>query len=106
MVYIIFLILLQKNIDRGYSIEPPRRGGSNKYPQSMIWAGIWKISDFFNLKIFLFLVVKFSIYLNRRFRNATKCLRAPYETPLHNQTIVATFKFSLALMIHHENMPI
>ena len=24
-----------KNIDRGYSLEPPRRGGSNEYPQSM-----------------------------------------------------------------------
>ena len=33
-VDIIFLILL-KNIDRGYSLEPPRRGGSNEYPQSM-----------------------------------------------------------------------
>ena len=33
-VYIIFLILL-KNIDCGYSLEPPRRGGSNEYPQSM-----------------------------------------------------------------------
>ena len=30
----IFLILLQ-NIDFGYSLEPPRRGGSNVYPQSM-----------------------------------------------------------------------
>ena len=33
-VYIIFLFLL-KNIDCGYSLEPPRRGGSNEYPQSM-----------------------------------------------------------------------
>ena len=33
-VYIIFLILLE-NIDCGYSLEPPRRGGSNEYPQSM-----------------------------------------------------------------------
>ena len=33
-VYIIFLILL-RNIDCGYSLEPPRRGGSNEYPQSM-----------------------------------------------------------------------
>ena len=24
-----------QNIDCGYSLEPPRRGGSNKYPQSM-----------------------------------------------------------------------
>ena len=46
VVYIIFLISL-KNIDCGYSLEPPRRGGSNEYPQSMFGAGIWKISDFF-----------------------------------------------------------
>ena len=30
----IFLISAQ-NIDCGYSSEPPRRGGSNEYPQSM-----------------------------------------------------------------------
>ena len=39
---LIFFIFLLKNIDRGYSLEPPRRGGSNKYPQS-IWAEIRKI---------------------------------------------------------------
>ena len=33
-VYLFFLFLLQ-NIDCGYSLEPPRRGGSNMYPQSM-----------------------------------------------------------------------
>ena len=33
-VNIIFLISAQ-NIDCGYSLEPPRRGGSNEYPQSM-----------------------------------------------------------------------
>ena len=33
-VYIIFLIFAQ-NIDCGYSLEPPRRGGSNEYLQSM-----------------------------------------------------------------------
>ena len=25
-----------QNIDCGYSLEPPRRGGSNEYPQSML----------------------------------------------------------------------
>ena len=25
-----------RNIDRGYSLEPPRGGGSNEYPQSML----------------------------------------------------------------------
>ena len=33
-VYLFFLFLL-KNIDCGYSLEPPRLGGSNLYPQSM-----------------------------------------------------------------------
>ena len=34
--------LSAQNIDCGYSLEPPRRGGSNKYPQSMFWAEIRK----------------------------------------------------------------
>ena len=33
----IFLICAQ-NIDCGYTLEPPRRGGSNEYPQSMFWS--------------------------------------------------------------------
>ena len=32
----IFHISVQ-NIDCGYSLEPPRRGGSNEYPQSMFF---------------------------------------------------------------------
>ena len=40
---LIFFLCLLKNIDCGYSLEPPRRGGSNEYPQSMFWAEIWKI---------------------------------------------------------------
>ena len=32
-VNIIFIIFAQ-NIDCGYLLEPPRRGGSNEYPQS------------------------------------------------------------------------
>ena len=48
-----------------YSLEPPRRGGSNEYPQSMFWAEIRKISAFLS-ENFQFLEVKFSIYLNRR----------------------------------------
>ena len=34
-VYIIFLLFSAQNIDRGYSLEPPPRGGSNEYPRSM-----------------------------------------------------------------------
>ena len=63
-VYIIFLISAQ--IHRlWYSLEPPHRGGSNEYPQSMFRAEIWKISEFFIWKFSVF-EVKFSIYLNRR----------------------------------------
>ena len=40
-VYIIFLKSAQ-NIDCVYSLEPPRRGGSNEHPQSVFWAEIWK----------------------------------------------------------------
>ena len=32
-----------QNIDCGYSLEPPRWGGSNEYQQSMFWAEIRKI---------------------------------------------------------------
>ena len=40
--FYIFHISTQ-NIDCGYSLEPPRRGGSNKYPQIMFLAEIRKI---------------------------------------------------------------
>ena len=63
-VYIIFLISAQ-NKDCGYSLEPPRRGGSNKYPQSMFWAQIWKNIRIFLSENFHFLVAKFSVYLNK-----------------------------------------
>ena len=36
-IFDIFLIFAQ-NIDCGYTLEPPRRGGSNEYPQSMFWS--------------------------------------------------------------------
>ena len=63
-VYIIFLISAQ-NIDCGYSLEPPRRGGSNEYPQSMFEQKYEKYRSFLS-ENFQFLEMKFSIYLNRR----------------------------------------
>ena len=36
-IFDIFLIFAQ-NIDCGYTLEPPRRGGSNEYPQPMFWS--------------------------------------------------------------------
>ena len=52
-VYINFHISAQ-NMDCGYSLEPPRGGGSNEYPQSMFWAEMWKISEFFIWKFSFF----------------------------------------------------
>ena len=58
-----------QNIDCGYSLEPPRRGGSNEYPQSMFWAEIWKISEFFIWKFSFFDGKIFSIFEKACFRN-------------------------------------
>ena len=60
-VYIIILISAQ-NIDCGYSLEPPRRGGSNEYPQSMFWAEIWKSIKNFIWKFSFFGGKIFSIF--------------------------------------------
>ena len=35
--------IFAQNIDCGCTLEPPRRGGSNEYPQSMFWSKIRKI---------------------------------------------------------------
>ena len=35
----IFLIFAKKNnVDHVHTLEPPHRGGSNEYPQSMFWS--------------------------------------------------------------------
>ena len=64
-VYIIFIISAQ-NIDCGYSLEPPRWGGSNEYPQSICFEQKYKKYQNFLSEKLSFLVVKFSVYLNRR----------------------------------------
>ena len=56
-----------KNMDCRYSLEPPRRSRCNEY-HLCFEQKYEKYQNFF-LKIFFFLVVKFSIYLNRRFYN-------------------------------------
>ena len=32
-----FFLIFAQNIDCGYTLEPPRRGGSNEYQQSLFW---------------------------------------------------------------------
>ena len=38
--YTLFFLFLLKNIDCGYSLEPPRSSGSNEYQQSIFGAEI------------------------------------------------------------------
>ena len=61
MYYFSFLL---KNIDCGYSLEPPRRGGSNEYLNLCFEQKYEKYQNFLS-ENFHFLVVKFSVYLNR-----------------------------------------
>ena len=56
-------MFLLKNIDCGYSLEPPRRGDSNENPQSMFLRRIMINIRTFYLKIFIFCGGKiFSIF--------------------------------------------
>ena len=65
--YTLFFLFLLRNIDCGYWLEPPRRGGSNEYQQSMFLRSYMKnIRVFFLSENFQFLEVKISIYLYRR----------------------------------------
>ena len=70
-VYIIFLIL-PKNIDYGYSLEPPRWGSSNKYPRSMFRVEIWTLSEFFIWKFSFFGCKIFNIFEKACFCNGFK----------------------------------
>ena len=56
------------NIDCGYSLEPPQRGGSNEYPQSMFLSRTMK-----NIRIF---IQKFSVFGGKSFNIFEKaCFR-------------------------------
>ena len=64
-VNIIIFFISAQNIDCGYSLERPRRGVSNEYPQSM-FEKYEKYQSFFLSENVQFLEAKFSIYLDRR----------------------------------------
>ena len=55
-VYIIFLFLL-KNIDCGYSLEPPHRDGSNEYHNLCCEQKYEKYQNFLYLILFFFVCV-------------------------------------------------
>ena len=37
-IFFYICLIFAQNIDCGYTLEPPRRGGSNEYSQSMFWS--------------------------------------------------------------------
>ena len=59
-----FSLFLLKNIDCGYSLEPPRRDGANEYHSLYFYQKYEKYQNFL-CENFHFLQVKFSVYLNR-----------------------------------------
>ena len=97
-VYISFLFLL-KNIDCRYSLESPRRGGSNEYLQSKFWAEIWKISEFLS-ENFHFLVLKFSVYLNRRVFVMGRLIRRNVEEPFLATQLIYLFSCLYLGIVH------
>ena len=63
-VYIILFLFVLQNIDCGYSLQPPRRGEFNEYPQyNLRFAQKCENYQSFYLKIFSFLVVIFFLYI-------------------------------------------
>ena len=56
---LIFFIFLLKNIDCGYSLEPPCRGGSSEYPQSMFFSRNKKNNVYFCKPQFYYVKVGF-----------------------------------------------
>ena len=61
-----FILFLLKNIDCGYSLEPPRRGGSNTSTHNLCFEQKYNKYQNFLSENFLFLLVKFLVYLSRR----------------------------------------
>ena len=94
--YTLFFLFLPQNIDSVYSFEPPQRGGSNKYPQSIFWVEIWKISKFFfYLKIFSFCrwnVLYICIDVFSLSTNSEMDYSPSWSSNLHELGIVTTLK--------------
>ena len=99
-VYIIFFLFLIKNIDCGYSLEPPRRVPTI-YDLSRNMENI-RLFVFFLSEKFQFLAVKFSIYLYRRVFVMTtgpdkSILQLPWQVNFWTVWQVKIYRFSLIL---------
>ena len=49
-----FFYIFSQNIDCGYTLEPPRRGGSNKHPKSMFRSKNKKIGILLHTPVLLY----------------------------------------------------
>ena len=65
-IFDIFFLIFAQNIDCGYTLEPPRRGGSDEHPQSMFGAKIRKIGIPLYTPVLLYIKVGFEgVYITR-----------------------------------------
>ena len=79
----IFQISAQ-NIDCGYSLEPPRRGGSNEYPQSMFFSEIRKI-------MYTPVNPSFTIKVGFKVVKIVKACFRDVRTPAHSRSLTRIF---------------
>ena len=64
---LIFFLIFAQNIDCGYTLEPPRRGGSNEYPQSIFWSKNKKKKIYPRIPKFFCIKVGFKgVYITRK----------------------------------------
>ena len=98
----LFFLFLLKNIDCGYSLDPPHRGSSNEYPQSMFCTAIWKISEFFIWKFSFFGCKIFNIFEWACFCNVSFSVHQEMQDTsiaLHKRSSqINTFLFLLKLL--------
>ena len=83
----IFLIFAQ-NIDHGYTLEPPWRGGSNEYPQSMFWTKNKKPQ---------FSIYKWGSWGYTCHRNVILVLKMKWKIGLQHHTFVAACRMEIGI---------
>ena len=82
-----FFLFLLKNIDCGYSLEPPHRGGSNEYPTIFDLSRSMKNIKVFIRKFSLFGGEIFYIFEKVRFRNVLEIRQQFLGIPLFANAI-------------------
>ena len=84
-----FSYFCSKNIDCGYSLEPPRRGSSNEYTQSIFEQKYEKYQNF-SLKLSVFGSENLNIFEEACFRNAQTLMLPINVGPTEGQRTINT----------------